>query len=82
VLFTEKVFQLYDMIKCRHGLMIVGPANSGKSAVHTSLRKALNYVVVEEPSFEEIETESYVINPKSVTIEQLYGSYEPISQEF
>jgi len=49
--------------------MIVGPANSGKSAVLSSLRKALNYVAVEEPSFEELETETYVINPKSVTIE-------------
>jgi dynein heavy chain len=59
--------------------MIVGPANSGKSSVLNSLRKALNLVVIEEPSFEEIETETYVINPKSITIEQLYGSYDPIS---
>lgn len=62
--------------------MIVGPANSGKTSVHTTLRKALNFVAVEEPSFEELETECYVINPKSVTMEQLYGSYDLISQEF
>lgn len=64
------------MIKCRHGLMIVGPSNSGKTSICTSLRKALNYIAVEDPTFEEVAVEPYVINPKSVTIEQLYGQYD------
>lgn len=70
------------MVKVRHGLMVVGPAHSGKSAVITSLKKALNLVAIKDPSFEELETETHVINPKSVTIKQLYGSYDPVSQEF
>ena len=67
------------MIKCRHGLMIVGPANSGKTSICLTLRKALTFVAVDDPSFEEMAVEHYVINPKSVTIEQLYGQYDLIS---
>jgi len=52
--FIEKIFQLYDMIKCRHGLMLVGPANSGKTTVYQVLRKALTLSAREEPSFEEL----------------------------
>ena len=33
----EKIIQLYDMIKCRHGLMLVGPANSGKTTTYRVL---------------------------------------------
>ena len=56
--------------------MIVGSANSGKTSLSTSLRKALNYVAIDDPTFEEVAVEPYVINPKSVTIEQLYGQYD------
>lgn len=34
------------------------------------------------PSFEEKEVETYVINPKSINIPQMYGNYDAISQEF
>lgn len=33
----------------------------------------------EAPSFEEKEVETYVINPKSITLAQLYGNYDAIS---
>lgn len=70
------------MVKCRHGLMLVGPANSGKSTVLNTLIKTLNIMVVENPGFEETQIDSFVINPKSVTMNQLYGNYDQISQEF
>jgi len=80
--FMEKIIQLYDMIKCRHGLMLVGPANSGKTTTYRVLSDALTLVSSEAPSFEEKEVETYVINPKSITLAQLYGNYDAISQEF
>jgi len=57
------------MIKCRHGLMIVGPADSGKTTTYRVLAEALIKVTTEAPSFEEKEVEMYVINPKSITLE-------------
>ena len=66
--FMEKIVQLYDMIKCRHGLMLVGPANSGKSTTYRVLAEALTLVSTEAPSFEEKAVETYVINPKSITL--------------
>ena len=37
----QKIIQLYDMIKCRHGLMIVGPADSGKTTMYQVLSQTL-----------------------------------------
>ena len=70
------------MIKCRHGLMLVGPASSGKTTTYRVLAEALTLVCSVSPSFAEKEVETYVINPKSITQAQLYGNYDAISQEF
>lgn len=59
--------------------MLVGPANSGKTTTYRTLSEALNLVSKEAPSFEEKEVETYVINPKSITLAQLYGNYDAIS---
>ena len=67
------------MIKCRHGLMIVGPADSGKTTTYSVLSDSLTLVTSAAPSFEEKEVETYVINPKSITLPQLYGNYDSIS---
>ena len=65
--FMEKIIQLYDMIKCRHGLMIVGPADSGKTTTYRALADALTLVHGSE-KFDEKEVETYIINPKSITL--------------
>ena len=70
------------MVKCRHGLMLVGPASSGKTTTYRVLAEALTLVCSASPSFAEKEVETYVINPKSITQAQLYGNYDAISQEF
>ena len=65
--------------------MIVGPANSGKTTTYRVLSTALKYVS-EKPTSDgkrrEKAVETYVINPKSITLAQLYGNYDAISQEF
>ena len=64
----QMIIQLYDMIKCRHGLMIVGPAGSGKTTTYRVLADTITLVSSVAPSFEEKEVETYVINPKSITL--------------
>ena len=65
--FMEKVIQLYDMIKCRHGLMLVGPAGVGKSTTYKVLSKAITKYA-EEAESKEIPVEVFVLNPKAVTM--------------
>jgi len=62
--------------------MLVGPANSGKTTTYKVLQKALTTIVRTDPSMEEKPVETFVLNPKSITLPQLYGSYDMISQEF
>lgn len=73
--FMDKIIQLYDMIKCRHGLMIVGPADSGKTTTYNVLKEAITKVAIEAAKTtqesttpKEKEVQTYVINPKSITL--------------
>eukprot|EP00002_Diphylleia_rotans_P005088 TRINITY_DN140_c1_g1_i4.p1 TRINITY_DN140_c1_g1~~TRINITY_DN140_c1_g1_i4.p1 ORF type:complete len:4263 (+),score=965.99 TRINITY_DN140_c1_g1_i4:204-12992(+) len=77
--FLTKCIQLYDMINVRHGLMLVGNTFSGKSSSLHVLAEALNIL-----SERELENKVwiYTINPKSITIGQLYGQFDPVSHEW
>jgi len=76
--FIEKTIQLYETINCRHGLMIVGEALSGKSTCYKVLSEAINNMSTKENL--EVPVEYHVINPKAVPLEQLYGDLDRISQ--
>ncbi|XP_064633532.1 dynein axonemal heavy chain 3-like isoform X2 [Lineus longissimus] len=79
--FIEKVIQIYDMILVRHGLMIVGDPIGGKSSAFKSLAKALGNLR-ELGLMEENAVLYTIINPKAVTMGQLYGSFDPVSHEW
>ena len=70
------------MIKCRHGLMLVGSAYSGKTTAYKLLRDAIRRVAEASKYKDESWVDTKIINPKSITLPQLYGNYDPISQEF
>ena len=79
--FKLKVYQLNEMIKTRHGLMLVGEAMSGKSTVYKILANTLNSLAQEGD--EELKvTPPTIINPKAITINELYGVSDSISQEW
>ena len=68
--FVRKVYQLYDTINVRHGLMLVGPAGGGKTTNYKCLQHAWT-ALKNEDGFAQVLTD--IINPKGVTMGQLYG---------
>jgi dynein heavy chain len=81
--FTTKCIELYEMICVRHGLMIVGPAGGGKSSNYKVLQAALTRLF--EKKIEGIRYEKvlvYHLNPKSITLGQLYGAFDPNTHEW
>eukprot|EP00803_Ostreobium_quekettii_P003693 evm.model.scf_198.6 EVM.evm.TU.scf_198.6 scf_198:68025-70221(+) len=79
--FMLKVTQLYEMTVVRHGLMIVGWPFSGKTSCYRILAKALT-LMNERGQGDQQKQEFHVINPKSVTMGQLYGQFDPVSHEW
>ena len=69
------------MILVRHGLMIVGAPIAGKSSTYKILAKALGDLHNQD-LMEEFTVQYRIINPKAVTIGQLYGRFDPVSHEW
>ena len=73
-ILAEKVLQLYDSKNTRHGNMLVGDTWSGKSTCWKVLQGALNRLK-KKSSKKYFGAKIYVINPKSISINELFGSY-------
>ena len=73
--------QLYKMVVVRHGLMLVGQPFSGKSTCRSVLASAL-CLLAERQLDGQQPVLSAVINPKSVTMGQLYGEFDDVSHEW
>lgn len=56
--------QLFETMGTRHTTMVVGPTGAGKSSVLQILQKVEGAVI-------------YTINPKSITVSELYGEMHP-----
>ncbi|KAL4464296.1 hypothetical protein ABPG72_011341 [Tetrahymena utriculariae] len=76
--FNLKVLQLYDTIQVRHGLMLVGPTGGGKSSNMKVLSKALTKL--EHNGFYKVHMHN--MNPKSITMGQLYGQFNEQTREW
>lgn len=73
--FIEKVLQLYQILRIHHGVMMVGPSGSGKSAAWKLLLEGSSIV-------DERKGESYIIDPKAITKDELYGKLDSTTLEW
>lgn len=79
--FIEKVHRLYETLQVRLGVMIIGENRSGKSSVRRILETALS-ILEKKSLLNEMGTISTIINPRSMTIQQLYGRIETTTNEW
>ncbi|KAF8922147.1 dynein heavy chain [Mucidula mucida] len=74
-LWMNKILQLYQIQKIQHGLMMVGPSGSGKTNAWRVLLKALERL-------DGIEGVDYVIDPKAMHKDALYGTLDQTTREW
>ncbi|XP_013163033.1 PREDICTED: dynein heavy chain 12, axonemal [Papilio xuthus] len=79
--FLIKVIQTYEMMIVRHGFMLVGDPFSGKSMTLKILSEALS-LMEDKNQPGGCHCTYKVLNPKAVTMGQLYGAFDPISYEW
>ncbi|CCW59976.1 unnamed protein product [Phytomonas sp. EM1] len=80
--FIRKCIEMYEMIILRHGQMIVGPTMGGKTSATQVLQSAMTTLRKEmrNPRFAEVKT--YALNPKAITMSQLYGGFDMVTGEW
>ncbi|EGR28021.1 hypothetical protein IMG5_184910 [Ichthyophthirius multifiliis] len=69
--FLQKILQLNESLKVRHGLILLGHPGSGKTTNYRTLKKIIGKRV-----------HCKVINPKSISLNQLYGYFNENSHEW
>lgn len=75
--------QIFEMLLVRHGLMIVGESMGGKTTAYQVLAETLRELRREKGHLSVEQGVSYrIINPKAVSMGQLYGSFDPASHEW
>ncbi|XP_017121821.1 dynein heavy chain 6, axonemal [Drosophila elegans] len=79
----RKCLQLYETMCVRWGVMLVGPTGGGKSVVLHALEFALAHLFeneVQDPNFRPVVIQT--MNPKAVTMNELYGYVDPKTLEW
>ena len=78
-ILMKKCMQLYETVTVRHSLMVVGLAMSMKTTVFKVLQHGMNNVK-DKSKFADVLM--WALNPKSITIDQIYGNFDMVSREW
>ncbi|EAY21612.1 Dynein heavy chain family protein [Trichomonas vaginalis G3] len=78
-IYIDKCIELYETTLVRHGIMLVGGSMGGKSSSYKALAIAMS------KEMEGVETKPVKydrLNPKAISIAELYGSFNPVTSEW
>ncbi|KAF7987651.1 hypothetical protein HCN44_003514 [Aphidius gifuensis] len=79
----KKIIQLHETMQVRHGVMLVGPTGAGKTTLlHTLSETYIKLNEMEEPGVYNKNVNMYTLNPKAVTMGELYGEIDLMSNEW
>ena len=81
--FIFKTIQLFETFNVRFGVVLVGPTGAGKTRCYETLGAAMSRLRKaghEDERFQEVET--FVLNPKCITMGELYGEMNELTQEW
>lgn len=73
--WRAKIIQLYQIQKISHGLMLVGPSGTGKTQAWQVLLSSMH-------KLDGTESVSYIIDPKAISKDDLYGTLDPTTREW
>ena len=78
---VKKVIQVYEALQTRHGNMIVGETDTGKTTAWKVLKNTLDTLAKKNiPGY--YGAEYHILNPKAITMEQLYGYFDSVTREW
>ncbi|XP_053534439.1 dynein axonemal heavy chain 6 [Ictalurus punctatus] len=82
---TANVIQLYETMLVHQGVLLVGPTRGGKTTAYRALADPLRTLHETEgcevnPFYKPIETD--VLNPQSVSLDELYGEDDPLTRDW
>lgn len=81
--FVKKIMQFYETCIVRHGVALIGPTFGGKSSVRSILQSVLTDLHAAgsaNPVCQPVT--KYELNPKSITMSELYGRANPDTNEW
>jgi dynein heavy chain len=77
---VDKIIQFYETMNVRFGIMIIGETMTGKTTVHKYLARALNCLKKAGKDFQGCVDQN--LNPKSISMAELFGEFDPFTQEW
>lgn len=78
----EKIYQLYEIIQTRFGVVLIGPSGSGKTTAWKILRRALEMAHLDDDLSGKALVNITVINPKALERSKLFGFIDEDTREW
>ncbi|OQR87505.1 dynein heavy chain 6, axonemal [Thraustotheca clavata] len=82
-MFVTKIIQMFDTFNVRFGGTLVGPTGAGKTTCYRMLQNimtTLRQQGSQNPLFQVVQAR--VLNPKCITMGELYGEFNELTQEW